>query len=509
MTKATFTAASLAALLFSSAQAAPRPDEAITGDRLRTHLEFIAHDLLEGRNTPSRGLDIAALYIRSMLKQWGVAPGGPDGSYFQPFALERKMIVKDRCSAALNGSAWAYGVQYYGTSGTATEAKGGLVFVGNGVKSAENDPYKGLDVKGKWIVVAGGRGRRGGGTRPEDVARLMGALGVITISSAPGPQFQSRAEASVAAGQPALVDPKRTSINQITISPEAAQALFAGEKVQAGDLVKDGTPAASFALSDAKVLAATVFVERSLETTQNVVAKIEGTDPKLNIEAVAVSAHYDHIGMRTTGEDRIFNGADDDGSGTVAVLELARAFSLGKRPKRTIYFIWHAGEERGLWGSAYMVENPVMPLDKLVALINIDMIGRSKKPGDTNPRNARLTGPEEVFLVGSNRISKDLGDVLVKSNRDRYKLNLNYHYDQPNDPENIYGRSDHYNYALKGVPIAFFFSGINEDYHGVGDEVEKIDFVKMEKVTRTIHAALWDLATRRDRPRLNPKQQVP
>jgi Zn-dependent M28 family amino/carboxypeptidase len=246
-----------------------------------------------------------------------------------------------------------------------------------------------------------------------------------------------------------------------------------------------------------------VAFKQSVRRTQNVVAVWPGSDPKLKGEYVAVGAHYDHVGVRNVpeGQDGLYNGADDDGSGTVALLEMAEVFASNPKPKRSILFVWHSGEEKGLWGSGHFTDNPTVPIGQIVAQINIDMIGRSRTAADTPERFPQMTGPDEVHVVGSRMISDELGDVLVSVNSKLHKLTFNAHYDRPNDPERIYFRSDHYNYARKGIPIAFFFSGIHADYHGVDDEVDRIDFRKLERVTETVYATLWELATRAGRPK--------
>lgn len=307
-------------------------EKAITPERLRSHLEFIASDELEGRDTPSKGLDIATLYVATQLKLWGAQPAGSNGTFFQNVPLP---------------------------------------------------------------------------------------------------------------------------------TPEGAPKQFA----------------------------------------RNVVAIVPGTDPVLKNEFVAYGAHIDHVGIRSGGEgDVIFNGADDDGSGTVAILEIAHALLTGPRPKRSSLFVWHVGEEKGLWGSAHFVEHPTVDIKGIVAQLNIDMIGRSKPAGDTNPANAVLTGENEIYVVGSTKMSTDLQKLSEKTNSEFLKLAFNYKYDDPKDPENIFFRSDHYNYAAKGIPIIFYFDGVHEDYHGVDDEVSKIDFLKMSRVARTVLATSWNLANAAKRP---------
>jgi Zn-dependent M28 family amino/carboxypeptidase len=233
-------------------------------------------------------------------------------------------------------------------------------------------------------------------------------------------------------------------------------------------------------------------------STQNVVAIWEGGDPVLKDEYVALGAHYDHVGIcAPNAADPICNGADDDGSGTTALLGMAEALAKAPtRPKRSVLFVWHCGEEKGLWGSRYFTEYPTVPLDHVVTQLNIDMIGRSKKEGDTNPRNKDLTGPNDVYLIGSTMMSTELGELVRSVNKSYLNIGYDTRYDDPKDPNRFFSRSDHYNYAKKGIPIIFFFDGVHEDYHQPGDSPDKIDYQKMEKITRTVYMTLWELANR-------------
>jgi Zn-dependent M28 family amino/carboxypeptidase len=249
----------------------------------------------------------------------------------------------------------------------------------------------------------------------------------------------------------------------------------------------------------------TVAVKPDHPTTQNVVAVWEGGDTVLKNEYVALGAHYDHIGICAPGTaDPICNGADDDGSGTTALLSMAEAISHAKqRPKRSVLFVWHCGEEKGLWGSRYFTDYPTIPLDHIVTQLNIDMIGRSKKEGDTNPRNKDLSGPNQIYVIGSTMMSTELGNLSQRVNKSFLNLQYDLRYDDPADPNRFFFRSDHFNYARKGIPIIFFFDGVHEDYHRPGDEAQKIDYVKMEKVARTIYMTLWEVANLRVRPKVD------
>jgi Zn-dependent M28 family amino/carboxypeptidase len=239
--------------------------------------------------------------------------------------------------------------------------------------------------------------------------------------------------------------------------------------------------------------------------TQNVVGIWEGSDPVLKDEYVALGAHYDHVGIcAPNAADPICNGADDDGSGTTALLAMAEALAKAPaRPKRSVLFVWHCGEEKGLWGSRYFTEYPTVPLDHVVTQLNIDMIGRSKKEGDTNPRNKELTGPNDVYLIGSTMMSTELGELVLAVNKSYLNIGYDTRYDDPKDPNRFFFRSDHYNYAKKGIPIIFFFDGVHEDYHQPGDSPDKIDYQKMEKITRTVYMTLWELANRATRVKVD------
>jgi Zn-dependent M28 family amino/carboxypeptidase len=269
-----------------------------------------------------------------------------------------------------------------------------------------------------------------------------------------------------------------------------------------------GEPGTAFDLEPNKKATLNVAVQSETITTQNVVGIWDGSDPVLKNEYVAIGAHYDHVGIGTpVNGDSIYNGADDDGSGTVSVLAMAEAFAHSPRPKRSILFVWHAGEEKGLWGSRYFTENPTVPLNQIVTQLNIDMIGRSKPEGDANPRNASLSAANEIYVIGSKMMSTELGALSDRVNQSYLNINFNFKYDDPKDPNQFFFRSDHYNYARRGVPIIFYFDGEHEDYHRPGDEIQKIDYQKMERVARTIFLTGWEIAGLAARPKVD--KQLP
>jgi Zn-dependent M28 family amino/carboxypeptidase len=339
---------------------------------------------------------------------------------------------------------------------------------------------------------------------PTQAAQKLGALAVITI---PTTDYLSRwapprtnriggLQIEAPGAQPPA------AISNITAGADLAKAIFEGESTSVEDAMKGPeAPEKVFAFAEAKTVGLKIVEIKDTQYTRNVVAIVPGTDKDLKNEYVAFGAHIDHVGMRPTGTgDRIFNGADDDGSGTVAILEIAHAFLTGPRPKRSCLFVWHCGEEKGLWGSAYFTDHPTVDIKQIVTQLNIDMIGRSKAADDTKPANKILTAPDEIYVVGSKKMSTDLLKVSESVNSNYLKIKFNYHYDEPNDPEMIFFRSDHYNYARKGIPIIFYYDGAHEDYHRVGDEVSKIDFNKMTNVTRTVYATGFTLADNKKRP---------
>jgi len=511
--------------------ASQRGADTITAAQMKDYLSFIASDLMEGRDTPSRGLDITAQFLATNLSHWGFKAAGDDGSYFQKIALSKDVIDKAETRVQFNGLQLAIGDDYIPSPRTG-EAMGPLVFAGNGwfIKSKNLDPYKGIDVKGKIVIVftspeglprgisrADLTGKRGEDwIEPAEYAKRQGAIGIVVI-----PDFQylanwSRNWTRTAEQGTATVQKFQSAsgpaIPRIIISPRVANSLFQGEKQNATALFEgtfSGQPPEAFALNPEKKLSIVVKNKSDGLATQNVVAVFEGSDPVLKNEYVAIGAHYDHVGVGApVNGDAIYNGADDDGSGTTALLAIAEALAKAPaRPKRSVLFVWHAGEEHGLWGSRYFTDYPTIPLDKIVTQINIDMIGRSKKEGDTNPRNKELSGPNEIYVIGSKMMSTELGDLTEAVNKQYLNLTYDYRYDDPNDPNRFFFRSDHYNYARKGIPIVFFFDGEHEDYHRPGDEVQKIDFQKMEKVGRTVYMMLWEIANRATRPKVD--KQLP
>jgi Zn-dependent M28 family amino/carboxypeptidase len=502
--------------------------DGITAAQLKSYLDFVASDEMEGRDTPSRGLDTTAKFIAMNLGMWGFKPAGDDNTYFQKIALKRAKLDREKTHAEFNGRALVLGDDF-SSQIYAGSAGGQLVFAGNGwyMPSRNINPYQGVDIRNKIVVIAGGGLPRGLSFRdlnemkdgkdfetPPNYARKNGAKGILVI---PAPNAISGWTAAlqrlVDRGSNWSVEKFQdfVPLPMILASEKLVGQIFEGEKRDGAAMMKaaaGGEAGESFELSSSKQLKFTVAVKEEKGNTQNVVAILEGSDPKLKDEYVAIGAHYDHVGIGSqTSGDNIYNGADDDGSGTVSVLSIAEAFAKGLRQKRSLLFVWHCGEEKGLWGSRYINEYPIIPLERIVAQLNIDMIGRSKKEGDTNPANKDLSGPGEIYVIGSKMMSTDLGALSESVNNSFLKLSFNYKYDDPKDPNRFFFRSDHFNYARKGIPIIFYFDGVHEDYHKVSDTSDKIDYQKMEKVARTVLATAWALANAPARPKVD--KQLP
>jgi hypothetical protein len=444
----------------------------ITRETLKDFLTFIAADALQGRDTPSPGLDAAANFIAFNLKQWGAKPAGDNGTYFQNITLERTVFEPAATKITVGDVTLSLNKDFLMFSGSNVRIAGSLVVI-----SKKQDTY---DVRGKVVLLKTGL------INESDRLVKGRAVAILNESEFSGDSwkgfldgFTRYAGGFHPAGQ--LVDERSNTPAMVTLSGDSYKKLAA--------------------LADSKATIA-ISVQHETAMTRNIVAIAEGSDPKLKSEYVAMGAHYDHIGMDSSLKgDQIYNGADDDGSGTVSILNISKAFLTSTaRPKRSILFVWHCGEEKGLWGSEYYNKHLTVPKGSIVAQLNIDMIGRSRKVGDSNPLNKSLTGENAIYVIGTTMMSTRLGEIVHGVNEKYLKLDYDKRYDDPKDPNQFFYRSDHYNYAKNGIPICFWFDGEHEDYHRVGDEVSKIDFAKMEKIARTVYLTGVTVANEATRP---------
>lgn len=500
--------------------AARKATEGITSAQLKDFLYFIADDAMQGRDTPSAGLDVAANFIAYNLKKWGVKPAGDNGTYFQRMWVTRKIADITAANAELNGQKLVYGEDYFVDTNSGT-ASAPVVFGGHGWfhKAKGIDGLAGIDVKDKIVVIYNEaqlpkgltfqdfQGKLGEDfADPPTYAKMKGAAGLIVVANQRTQSNWANARRQRERGGMTIekLNDNQGSANipTIYISQKTANALFEGE--QSNPLTTPDLK--GFALKSGKMAKITASGKTERVPTQNVAGMIEGSDPVLKSEFVSIGAHYDHVGTNPNapGEDKIWNGADDDGSGTVAIMGMAEALAKSSvKPKRSMLFLWYAGEEKGLLGSEYFVKYPTVPLDKITININIDMIGRSRTADNTDPRDKDLAGENEMYVIGSNMMSSTLGQITESVNKNYLNMTYNFKYDDPKDTNRFFFRSDHFNFAVNGIPAVFFFNGVHRDYHQPGDHPDKIDYVRMEKITRTIFLTMWELGDLKERPKVD------
>ncbi|WP_028789299.1 M28 family peptidase [Terrimonas ferruginea] len=485
--------------LTATAQKKSRPGSfaaTITAADMSRHLHIIAGAEMEGRDTPSPGLEKAASYIEEHFKSLGLQPGN-NGSYRQRYPLYKDSMTAT--SLSVNGTAFELGkdflpnAQFNHHSGLRFSE---VVFVGYGIVDGDLNAYKDLDVAGKLVMIADGmpEGYKPSATgfrSPGNIfgklaaARARGAAAVLVVSANfPRKNIQMQSAYQLNGYQPSVYPPTY-SISQAL----ATSILGAGTENVLDQVKKNGVAS--------KVYKADVALRYEVATKQaaasNVLALLEGTDKK--DEYVIITAHYDHVGKRDDGT--IYYGADDDGSGTTAILELAEAFAkakaAGKGPRRSIVFMTVSGEEKGLWGSEYYSNHPVFPLDKTTVDLNIDMIGRI---GDEY--KADKDSVNYVYVIGDDKLSTDLAPITDQVNKQYVKMKLDRKYNDPNDKNRFYYRSDHYNFADKGVPVIFYFNGVHPDYHKPTDTPDKINYPLMAKRAQLVFYTAWEMANRND-----------
>ncbi len=467
----------------------------ITASDLKDNLSIIASDALEGRYTGSRGQKMAAAFINNYFEKVGLA-GPVDGSHYMSVELTSSKPGDIYMKVGANRYTNFNEIVYLGQ----TESKGEIsleaVFVGKGNEA----DFAYADVKDKAVVILGGApsfNMLGGMRKLATVARDKGARMILVVTSGKPEEFKSFADqlkAFFSEGTLTLNRPDPNSSNKgiFLIEQGAVSKIF---NMPFEKLVKASSDEAT-KKPLAKIKPSRIVYQVSMATTvvksENMLGYLEGTDKK--DEVIVISAHFDHIGLHE-GEDKVNNGADDDGSGTVTVLQLAKAFAQAKKeghgPRRSILFMTVTGEEEGLFGSQYYVEHPIYPLASTVADLNIDMVGRR------DPEHKDK--PDYVYVIGSDKLSSELHEINERNNKEYTKLDFDYTYNDENHPTNLYKRSDHWNFAKNNVPIVFYFDGIHEDYHKPSDEVSKIDFDLLTKRGKIVFYTAWELANRENR----------
>ncbi len=482
--------------------------QTITAEDLKEHVTILASDDYEGRETGTPGQRKAADYIAGQFNKLEIPKIVGDSTYFQPilFAAHNWKEI----NLSINGTRLEHLKDYYAFPNSNIQVDSldfdKALFVGYGIESANYSDYGGKSAEGRLLIMYTGLPTDAEGTPSLEidpkfsdphvkirVAAAKGAAAVLFIDTDFKNQL-AEARKSILNTRLQLLGPAefemQNRLPNYYISTEVARQLV-GKKVdkliKKRDRISQKGKPGTFSLP-VEVGISQEKSFRSLEGS-NVLGYIEGTEPELKEELVIITAHYDHLGKR--GND-VYNGADDNGSGTSTVLEIAEAFVTAKKtgsgPRRSVLCMLVSGEEKGLLGSQYYSENPVFPLENTIVNVNVDMVGR------VDEKHAE--DPNYIYVIGADRLSSELHEINEQANATYTQLELDYTYNDEGDPNRYYYRSDHYNFAKKGIPAIFYFNGTHEDYHRTTDTVEKINFEKMETIGRLVFYTSWELANR-------------
>lgn len=483
----------------------------ITVESATKHLTILASDEFEGRDTGKPGGDSAAKYIAEQFKSMGLTPP-VNGSYLQPVPLVETRF--DVNNFEINGKNLNLGDGFYmtGAGPLKTISADEIIFIGYGISEDKYDDLEKIDITNKVVLLINkdepknskGISYISDSATPSDwttsrnkrIQHIFDKKPAFVLAISPDVEnMLDRFKNSLSRGRMMLKENYKESEASPAvahITPETANLILKNKKLTYDSVVdkinKKGKPNSFSIKSNFSTTYGTVVTDVH---SQNVLGYLEGSD--LKDEVVTVSAHYDHVGIDEDGN--VFNGADDDGSGTTGVLEMAYAFSQSKKdghgPRRSILFLAFTGEEKGLLGSDYYTRHPIFPLANTVTNLNIDMIGR------TDPEHEGKA--DYIYPIGSDKLSSALHAISEDVNAKYTKLELDYKFNDPNDPERIYYRSDHYNFAKNGIPVIFYFNGVHADYHKITDTVDKIEFEHLIKRTKLVFHTAWEVANRDQR----------
>jgi len=510
------------------AQEAGLPDavrtaaDRITAEQLGRDLAFLASDELQGRNTPSPGFNKAADYIVTRLQKAGVKPAGDRGTFLQTYVMRESQVTTDEAYVEFGAQKFQFGDHFVLRSFAAPLAgHRPVVYVGHGwtMPAQGIDPYAGIDVRGKFLLVHGPRalpkgvalrqiGRvTVGAHSPLEEADRRGAAGVIFLSPAGAPddwagmRTQNTVRRELEPRVPSAY--AAPAVTSILLARKVAEGLLAGEPIEGAALLERGDRQdypSSFVLG--KTVALHIPATHVDHRPYNVVAMLEGSDPVLKDEYITIESHLDGaVGTRPVNGDSIYNSADDNATGSAGTLAIAEVLARAPRPKRSLIFIWDSGEERGLWGTRHFVQVPPVPLEKIVAHINVDMIGANRAPGSADAEAKAATGPNEVYVIGPRVLSPTAAALLDRVNRAYLNMRLNDDLDRVEN-EFFYPRTDAGPFLERGILTIGFTTGMHARYHGPADEARYLDPKKMETITRTVLASAWMLADALDRPRI-------
>jgi hypothetical protein len=489
-------------------------DELINITSLKANMEFLGADELEGREAGTNGEKVASMFIASELKKYGLVPYSDNTDYFQNFNL-RVIRFSDQSTLSLVDEQgeklhdFEYGKNFSGSTRYFDELDktANVVFVGYGITADEYnyDDYRDLNVKDKIVLIYPGEPESDDTTFFEgkkrttytslykkiDNASKRGVLAVIALS---GVEKQFGWESIVSKAKKGKFQLKDQSIVSssnslpyITINEQTFNEILSFSSYSYQDIENRLEEHKGLPIFEINYLTKInwMFDTTGTVETRNVVGIIEGRDPVLKHEYIGVGAHYDHIGVGMAG---IYNGADDNASGTVALLEIARVFAERKENKRSILISFHTAEEKGSLGSKYLVEDSTI-LKNMNLHLNMDMIGR----GST----------DSIYCLGSDKLSSELYEFVETENSKGVNIYLDYRLNDPNDPQRFYYRSDHYSYAKKNIPSVFFFDKEMEDYHRVTDDVIKINFPKIQRISQLVHDLALSAANRESKFKLD------
>ncbi|SFP82153.1 M28 family peptidase [Parafilimonas terrae] len=466
----------IAASLNASAQnkTAEKFAAAITPEALKTKLSVIAGAEMEGRETATEGQRKAAAYIEDHFKKLKLLPGD-SGKYQMPYPVYQDSITD--AAFDVSGKKFAFATDFsIAGSGIpqGTFTIGNIAFAGKGIKDSTHNDYDSLDTKQQWVMITVSAEEEKSFRsfyRRIIAAAQSGAAGVLIVSD----NFPK--DNSVYKGRMYL-KPSQVKTPLFFVSKQLAEAL-----INTG--INENTARKNYSTT------AQLQISKHINNLQstNVIGVLPGTDKKS--QYVFITAHYDHLGKQ---DSVIYYGADDDGSGTTSVLQMAEAFAKardkGHNPRRTIVFMTVSGEEKGLWGSEYYTDHPLFNLDSTSVDLNIDMVGR------IDPDRNYGDSTNYVYPIGEDKLSSDLMRISDSINNTYTHLELDRKFNDPNDPNRFYYRSDHYNFADKGVPIIFYFNGVHADYHRPTDTIDKINFGLMAKRVKLVFYTAWDMANR-------------
>ena len=491
----------LVTIFFANIAIAQKSDKAqkfaqyITEQGLKDKLTILAGDEMEGRETATEGQKKAAAFIEAHFKKHGLLPGN-GSSYQQVYNVYQDELINQQLK--VNGELFLLDKDFSFSLANVASCDfdfSNAVFAGYGLSNDKQNDYKNVDVKGKVVIVLDGlpkdaptptaqTGTRvmGPGTAfaKAGTAKTNGAIGLIVINS----DFPKKTPMNPK-GNMTINRPNATSFFTITVSEKVGAALLGRTFVPTKKQFEEINAGSYFAETKLLIQKNTATLESS-----NVIGIVEGSDKK--DEYIFITGHYDHLGKRG---DVIYYGADDDGSGTTAVMQLAETFAKAKAkgvgPRRTMVFMAVSGEEKGLWGSKFYADNPTFPLAKTSVDLNIDMIGRIDPTykGDSN---------NYVFAIGEDKLSTELQPITDSVNKWYVNMEVDRRYNDPKDPNRFYFRSDHYNFAAKGIPIIFYFNGVHKDYHKPTDTVDKINFNLMYKRSLLVYYTAWEMANKNE-----------